>query len=149
MTRLIKFITATLATGLVAVAPAGAASGDANPENASLTETRWVIEKVIAGGAMTDVPQPPEPYLVLRNSGRFELFDGCNRTTGSHQIAARTIEVTQGGTTRKFCSDPDPKIQREIIAAMDTGVVSWLVSGTLLRLIRDDAGPGLLLRAAP
>ena len=95
-----------------------------------ITGLSWEVYEI--GGRALVVENPPT--LQFDEAGRFGLFAGCNRFTGTAEIGAGTIEFPDNfAGTLMVCPEPREKLERDTLDAIGRSV-GYVRSGSLLAL---------------
>jgi heat shock protein HslJ len=111
-----------------------------------LVGTRWVVDGLISGEAVSSVPAGVVASLVFSADGRVAVEAGCNSGGAPVEIAAATMTFGPLALTEMACEGPASEVER-VVTAVLTGTVAYLVEADVLTL--DHGGSGLILRAAP
>jgi heat shock protein HslJ len=111
-----------------------------------LRGTRWVVEGVVEGDAVSSVPAGAEAHLVI--DGAKDSFGGnagCNQMGGTARPSERTVTFSDVITTKMACQDDRMRLESAVLAVLD-GEVTWKIEADALRLDHPN-GRGLILRA--
>ncbi|MBY6004293.1 META domain-containing protein [Salipiger bermudensis] len=77
------------------------------------------------------------PTLAFDADGRFALFGGCNRFTGSAEIGAGTISFPEAfAGTRRMCPEPRMTLEQTMIDALGAAT-GYVRNGSLLSLTNE------------
>jgi heat shock protein HslJ len=110
-----------------------------------LIGTRWVVDGLVSGDAVSSVPAGVVAALVFA-PGRVDVEAGCNRGGGAVTVTDGTLTFGPIALTKMACPGGAMEVER-IVSAVLTGEVRYAIEAGTLRL---DAGTvGLVLRAAP
>jgi len=109
-----------------------------------LRGTRWVVDGLISGGAVSSVPLGVTTALTF-SDGRVDVEAGCNRGGGTIQVTDTTIAFGPIGLTKVACA-PEVMSVEQAVTAVLSGTNGYMIEAGTLTL---DAGAvGLILRAA-
>lgn len=113
-----------------------------------LRGTKWVVDGIVSGDAVSSVPQGAEAFVVFSETEEdgFGGNTGCNGMGGKAVVAETTIEFSEVITTKMFCEDDRGDLERAVIEVLD-GEVTYKVEADRLTL-NHPSGKGLMLRAA-
>ena len=110
-----------------------------------LLGTRWVLDGIISGDAVSSVPAGVTAAITL-TAGQVAVEAGCNSGNGTATVSGTTIAFGSIGLTRKACT-PDVMSVEQAVMAVLSGTVTYSIEAASLTL---KAGShGLMLRAAP
>lgn len=110
-----------------------------------LAGTRWVVDGLVSGDAVSSVPAGVVATLVFAD-GEVAVEAGCNSGGGSAEIAETTITFGPLALTEMACG-PDAMAVEQAVTSVLAGTVDYTIEADSLTLA--GAGAGLLLRAAP
>jgi heat shock protein HslJ len=112
-----------------------------------LRGTRWVVDGLVEGDAVSSVPSGAEAHLVI-DEGRdgFGGSTGCNQMGGTARPGPDTVAFSDVITTKMACQDDHMRLEQAVLAVLD-GEVAWEIEADVLRLTHP-GGRGLHLRAA-
>lgn len=108
--------------------------------DASLVGPTWTATTIVDGDLASSIPGDP-PTFVFRDDGTVEVFDGCNRGSGSYEVEGEHLVFGPVSTTDMAC--PTAALVADLLAEP----VGFSIEGDVLAL-RTSAGAGLDLRAA-
>ncbi len=110
-----------------------------------LIGTRWIVDGLIGGGAVSSVPINVVAALTFAD-GRVDVEAGCNQGGGSVTITDATIEFGPIGLTKRGC-EPGAMTVEQAVTATLSGTARYTIEAGNLTI--DAGGVGLMLRAAP
>ena len=110
-----------------------------------LLGTRWVLDGLITGDAVSSVPVGVVAALTFAN-GRVKVEAGCNRGGGAVTVAARTLAFGPIALTKMACEGGAMEVER-LVSEVLSGDVRYTIEAGNLTL--DAGAAGLMLRAAP
>jgi heat shock protein HslJ len=111
-----------------------------------LRGTRWVVEGVVEGDAVSSVPARAEAHLVIdKADDSFGGNAGCNQMGGTARPAERTIAFSDVITTKMACDGDRMRLESAVLSVLD-GDVTWEIEADVLRLNHPNRR-GLILRA--
>lgn len=109
-----------------------------------LLGTRWVLDGIIAGDAVSSVPVGVAAAITF-SGGRVDVEAGCNTGGGSVAISDATIAFGPIGLTKRAC-EADAMAVEQAVGAVLAGTVGYTIEAGVLTL---DAGrAGLTFHAA-
>jgi heat shock protein HslJ len=110
-----------------------------------LLGTRWVVDGLISGDAVSSVPVGVIAALTFAE-GRVDVEAGCNGGGGTVRVTETTLEFGPIALTKMAC-EPARMTLEQAVTTVLAGTVPYTIEATTLTL---NAGPvGLMLRAAP
>jgi heat shock protein HslJ len=110
-----------------------------------LQGTRWVLESLIDGQAVSSVPQGVEAFLQFEGD-TVSGDDGCNRMSGKAVQGPGKITFSDIVTTNMACVGDRGSVEGMVLGVLD-GEVAMRIDGDLLEL-KHPKGTGLQLRSA-
>jgi len=110
-----------------------------------LLGTRWVVDGLISGDAVSSVPVGVTAALTF-SDGRVEIEAGCNRGGGTAEVGDKAITFGPVALTKMACA-PDAMAVEQVVAAILSGEVAYTIEAGTLTLVA--GGAGLMLRAEP
>jgi heat shock protein HslJ len=110
-----------------------------------LLGTRWVVDGLISGDAVSSVPLGVSAALTF-SDGRVAVEAGCNGGDGSVEVTDTTLDFGPIVRTTKGCG-PDAMAVEQAVMAVLSGQVGYAIEAGTLTL--DAGGAGLMLRAEP
>lgn len=111
-----------------------------------LIGTRWVVDGLVAGEAVSSVPAGVVASLVFAADGRVAVETGCNSGGGAVEIDDATLSFGSLVLTEMACAGGAGDVERAVTAVL-SGRVAYAIEADVLTL--DRGGSGLILRAAP
>jgi heat shock protein HslJ len=110
-----------------------------------LTGTRWVVDGLVEGDAVSSVPAGVVAALTF-SAGRVDVESGCNRGGGAVSVTDATLTFGPIALTRMACEAGAMEVERLVSEVLSGGVPYTIEAGTLTL---DAGAAGLTLRAAP
>jgi heat shock protein HslJ len=111
-----------------------------------LRGTRWVVDGIVEGDAVSSVPAGAEAHLTIdKERDSFGGNTGCNQMGGAARPAERTVTFSEVITTKVACQDDRMRLERAVLSVLD-GDVTWDIEADVLHLTHPN-GRGLILRA--
>jgi heat shock protein HslJ len=110
-----------------------------------LVGTRWVVDGLVSGDAVSSVPGGVIAALVF-SDGEVAVEAGCNSGGGPAEVDDATITFGPIALTEMACG-PDAMAVEQVVTAVLAGTADYAIEADVLTL--RGAGSGLLLRAAP
>ena len=111
--------------------------------DADLVGTRWVLDGLVDGDAVSSTMGDEPATLTLRDDGRLSGSTGCRTFDGSYQLEDGAVRVTQLINDDRAC--PDLETQDEHVLAVIADGFDYEIEGAQLRLV--DGGLGLVYLA--
>jgi heat shock protein HslJ len=109
-----------------------------------LVGTRWVVDGLVSGGAISRVPAGAVAALTF-GADRVDVETGCNRGAGPVMVDEATITFGSIALTRMPCVEQAMAVERAVTEVLDGRVGYTIEAGTLTL---DAGATGLVLRAA-
>lgn len=116
-----------------------------------LVGTRWTLESVAVGGAVSSVPAGvSDPTIFIGEDGMAELTTGCNSGgagvgTSISEDGRDTLNFGALRTTKMACDEAAMDLETTVLAVLDSGP-AFLIDGDSLELTGPD-GTTLIYRA--
>jgi heat shock protein HslJ len=109
-----------------------------------LEGTRWVVDGIVTGDAVSSVPAGVTAALTISN-GRMQVEAGCN--SGGAPITSTDTTMTIGPLvlTKRACEPAAGAVEQAVTAVL-AGEIGYEIEADVLTLTTD--GAGLMLRAA-
>ncbi len=108
-----------------------------------LVGTRWVVDGVISGGAVSNLPAGIVAAVTF-GDGAVIVEAGCNQGGGSARITDAAIEFGPIGLTKKGCEPPAMSVELAVTQVL-SGTIAYRIEAGTLTLSAGDVG--LTLRA--
>jgi heat shock protein HslJ len=109
-----------------------------------LEETRWVVDGIVTGDAVSSVPAGVTAALTIAD-GKLALDAGCNTGGGSVTVNPATMTVGPLMLTKKACERGPAMVESAVLDVL-TGEVAYRIEADVLTLT--NGGNGLTMRAA-
>jgi len=109
-----------------------------------LEGTRWVLDGIVAGDAVSSVPAGVTAGLTIAN-GQMQVETGCNTGNATVAVTATTLTIGPMALTKKACA-PDATAVQNAMTAVLSGQVEYAIDAGVLTLTAGQTG--LTLRAA-
>jgi heat shock protein HslJ len=110
-----------------------------------LAGTRWVVDGLVEGDAVSSVPADVIAALTF-SAGRVDVVAGCNQGGGAVTATEATLTFESITMTKMACEGGAMEVER-LVSGVLSGDVRYTIEAGTLTLA---AGPaGLTLRAAP
>ncbi len=110
-----------------------------------LAGTRWVVDGLVDGGAVSSVPAGVVAALTF-SAGRVDVEAGCNRGGGAASATDATLTFGPIALTKMACEGGAMEVER-LVSEVLSGDVRYTIEAGTLTL--DAGAAGLTLRAAP
>lgn len=111
---------------------------EASPDR-TLTGTRWVLDGLIEGEAVSSVPAGPKVVLTLTDDAA-QIAGLCNGWSAEVAATAEEITWTPGMRTLMACADEARNRLDADVAALLTGATAYEIEERTLRVMRGDRG---------
>ena len=122
--------------------------GEAATPDLPLEGTRWVLDGIVSGDAVSSVPDRVTASIRIV-AGRVDVEAGCNAGGGPIEVAADTLTFGPITLTKRAC-EPEAMAAETAVVAVLSGATTYTISADLLTIDAGDAGDaGLVFRAAP
>lgn len=113
-----------------------------------LEGTRWVVDGIVAGDAVSSLPGGVTAALTISN-GQLQIEAGCNAGSASVEATDTTLAIGPLALTKKACV-PDAMAVERAVTAVLSGLIGYSIEADVLTLTTNGAGRGgLMLRATP
>jgi heat shock protein HslJ len=109
-----------------------------------LEGTRWVLDGIVAGGAVSSVPAGVTAALTIAN-GRMQVETGCNTGGATVALNATTLTIGPMALTGRACASDTASVEAAMTAVL-SGQITYAIAADVLTLSAGQAG--LTLRAA-
>ena len=116
----------------------------ADPDR-SLLGTRWVVDGIVSGGAVSSVVAGVTAALTF-SDGRVDVEAGCNTGGGAVQVTDSMLDFGPISLTKMACAPGTMAVEGAVTAVL-SGTAGYTIEAGILTL--DTGGSGLILRAAP
>ena len=110
----------------------------------SLEGTRWVLDGIVSGDAVSSVPVGVTASITIAN-GRVDVEAGCNMGGGPVEVTADTLTFGPIATTKMACEAGLASVESVVLSVL-SGTVDYTIDADVLTL--DGGGAGLNFRAA-
>lgn len=110
-----------------------------------LLGTRWVVEGLVSGEAVSSVPVGVTAALTF-SDGKVDVEAGCNRGSGSTEVSDLAITFGPIAITMMACPEPAMSVEAAVLSVL-SGEVAYDIEADSLML--EGGGSGLVLRAMP
>ncbi|MFD4183312.1 META domain-containing protein [Rhodococcus sp. NPDC058514] len=112
-----------------------------------ITGTTWVVDQLISPSAITTsvALETAAPNLLIADDGSVTGSPGCNRMTGTAQVAGDKVTFGPLATTLMACEPDVEEVERAVLNVLN-GETTFTVDADHARVMRAD-GNGLGLRA--
>jgi heat shock protein HslJ len=119
--------------------------------DASLTGSRWNLDSIVHGDAVSSVPEGVTSTVRFFDDGRFTLASGCNTITGRYTVEDDVLRFSHTGTTLMSCNGPEGDVETDVMDVLG-GDVRYSIDGTRLAVTsetaKDDSATGLTYRTS-
>jgi heat shock protein HslJ len=105
-----------------------------------LTDTRWFLDSLLEGDAVSSVPGGVRATLVVRD-GRASVDAGCNSMGWDVEVDGDTITFANGTTTDMGCPDDTATVEHAVATVFD-GEATWTITERSLTITNGDRGLG-------
>lgn len=115
--------------------------------DAELEETLWMLESLIDGESVSTSPGTVNASLRFLPDGKVEVSPGCNSGSGSWEMEADTITITDIGLTKMSCGGDADELEATMVGLLLSGGLEVELEGQSLTLTNED-GKGAGFTAA-
>jgi len=92
---------------------------DVSPD-APLTGTRWRVDGLVSGDAVSSLPDGVDAWLQIGDDGTVTANTGCNRGSGRVTTGEDTLTFEPLATTRRACADDAAQqVEKAVLAVLD------------------------------
>jgi len=109
-----------------------------------LEGTRWVLDGIVSGDAVSSVPAGVTAALTISN-GQMQVATGCNTGNATVEMTDTILTIGPLGLTKKACGPAETSVQQAVTSVL-SGKVGYSIEADILTLTTGRAG--LTLRAA-
>jgi heat shock protein HslJ len=120
--------------------------GEVADPDRPLVGTRWIVDGLVSGEAVSSVPAGVVASLVFTADGRVAVEAGCNSGGAPVTVEAATLTFGPLVLTEMACDGPATELER-VVTSVLAGTVAHKIDADVLTL--DHGGTGLILRATP
>lgn len=111
-----------------------------------LTEITWTLTSIVAGDAVSSVPDGITATFLFRDDGTLELNSGCNSGGGPFTIDGDKIQFGDIIMTLIGCTGAAAAVEEAVVTLLNSDSATYSIEGSTLTL---DAGAnGLVFSAA-
>jgi heat shock protein HslJ len=108
-----------------------------------LTGTTWTVDSIIAGDAVSSVPNGATATVIFSDDGTIQVDTGCNGGAGTYDVTDGTIRVLDFETTLMGCSDAVAHLEAAITGVFGPDEIEYTIDAGSLTLMAGDQGLGL------
>ncbi len=102
--------------------------------DANIVGPTWTLVSIIAGDAVSSVPQGQSATLKFAADGSFELFAGCNRGGGTWRAVAGGIDFSAIMLTKMACDGPQSAIESAMLGVLEADSNTADIKSNMLTL---------------
>ena len=110
-----------------------------------LLGTRWVVDGIITGGAVSSVPAGATAAITLTDT-HVDVETGCNSGGASARVVDGSITFTDLVLTKRACLNGTSQLESAVVAVL-RGTATYAIQADALTL--QSGAIGITLRAAP
>jgi heat shock protein HslJ len=110
----------------------------------SLEGTRWVLDGIVSGDAVSSVPVGVTAAIQVAG-GHVDVEAGCNMGGGSVDVTADTLTFGPIATTKMACEAGPASVESAVLGVL-AGTVGYTIEADVLTV--DAGSAGLIFRAA-
>lgn len=111
----------------------------------ALTGPTWTVVSILAGDAVSSIPDGAVATLVFHADGSLTVNAGCNQGGARWKAVGRGIEVSDLGLTKKACEGAGGQLESAVVGVLRAGTLAASIDSNLLTL--QAGAQGLQLRA--
>jgi len=105
----------------------------------------WTVVSIVAGDAVSSIPDGVVATLRFAPDGRVEVASGCNQGGGRYAVDGAALRFFDVALTEMACSGAAGEMDAAVIAVLRSDAVSQAIEASTLTL--DAGGRGLVLQA--
>lgn len=107
-----------------------------------LAGTRWRVDGLVSGDAVSSVPGGAEAWLEIAEDGTVRVNTGCNQGSGSVTVGDGTLTFGPLATTRRTCADDAAQqVEKAVLAVLD-GETTYAIEERSLSITNGEKGLG-------
>jgi heat shock protein HslJ len=103
----------------------------------------WTVTSIIAGDAVSSIPDGAAATLKFTADGKVELNTGCNLGGGSYAVEGDRIAFDAIVTTKRACDGPGGQMEAAVLAVLGSDVLTYAIEAGSLTIMGN--GQGLVL----
>jgi len=94
----------------------------------------WTVESIVAGDAVSSVPQGVVATLTFTADGRVAVATGCNTGGGNVVVGSDTLQFGDLILTKMACQGDAAAMEAAVLAVLSTDAVGYAIDADLLDL---------------
>jgi heat shock protein HslJ len=103
----------------------------------------WTVTSIIAGDAVSSIPDGAAATLKFLPDGKIELNTGCNLGGGSYAVEGDRISFDAIVTTKRACDGPGGAMEGAVMAVLGSDVLTWQIDASSLTIMAKGQGLSL------
>jgi heat shock protein HslJ len=103
----------------------------------------WTVDSIIAGDAVSSVPDGVVATLVFGADGQVRVASGCNQGGGRYVVDGHTIRFTELVQTDMACDGAAGEMEAAVMAVLEADAVTFAIDAAGLTLQAGARGLGL------
>ncbi len=107
--------------------------------DAELTGQEWVLESIVEGDAVSNVPSGIEATFEISDDGTFAVMLGCNTGGGSVEITDGALVFGEIARSTMACEEPAMQVEVAVVAVL-TGEVTYEIDADRLSMRAGESG---------
>lgn len=111
----------------------------AEPDLALVGPT-WTLTSIIAGDAVSSVPDQVVARLQFAEDGQLQLAPGCNQGTGRWTVEEGILRVTDVGLTRMACMGAAGQVEEAVLSVLQAEQITVEIEAGMLTLSAGEIG---------
>ncbi|HLA16924.1 MAG TPA: META domain-containing protein [Candidatus Limnocylindrales bacterium] len=94
----------------------------------------WTVESIVAGDAVSSVPQGVVANVTFTHDGRFTVATGCNTGGGDVVVGGDTLQFGDVALTEMACQGDAAAMEAAVLAVLSADPVGYSIDADLLDL---------------
>jgi heat shock protein HslJ len=107
----------------------------------------WTVYSIVAGDAVSSIPDGVEASLTFDGEGRVAVRTGCNQGGGSYAVDGNQIRFAEIVLTKMACDGARGTMEAAVLAVLRTNGLNYSIDAGSLTI--QTAGQGLMLVGGP
>lgn len=106
----------------------------------SLVGPTWTVTSIIAGDAVSSVPEGVVATFIFTEGGLVVVNTGCNSGSGAVAVQSNTLRFGAIALTERACEGPAGDMERAVLMVLHSDVVRFQIEARSLELTIGDYG---------
>ena len=100
----------------------------------------WTVNSIVAGDAVSSIPDGVVATLKFSQDGRFEVQTGCNQGGGTYAIDGNRIRFTEIVLTKMACDGARGQMEAAVLAVLQADTLTLAIDAGSLTLMAGAQG---------